>query len=209
MKDDPRLRPLTPAQAKNSLAARLAKTVDKARQIEVRLGMRPYQVFMVWTTWEGDERGDGNQRIVARIPMTPTPKVSDLTALRQNAFSAGRALVGDLRLTEVSANYPLEVLMGNIIPDRGEDEMPHPYHFFYEVVEDGRHCPPGEGDERKRFSLEAAPFLDAENQQWILTLGKMSGDMQRDGTPRNEPAKPIENPWRTRKLEAPPGDDDF
>lgn len=209
MKDDPRLRPLSPAQAKNSLAARLSKTVDKARQIEVRLGMRPYQVFLTWTTWDGDERGEGQQRVVARIPMTPTPVVSDLTALRKQPFSAGRALIGDLRLSEVSASYPLEVLLGNVIPDRGQDEVPEPFHFFYEVVEDGRYCPPGEGDERKRFSLSAAPFLDAENQQWILVLQKMSGDMQRDGTPQNEPTKPIENPWRKRRIEPPPSDDDF
>lgn len=209
MKDDPRLRPLTPAQAKQSLAARLAKTVDKVRQVNVRLGFRPYQVFLTWTTWDGAERGEGNQRVVARIPMTPTPVVSDLTALRKQAFSAGRALVGDVRLTEVSANYPLEVLMGKVIPDRGEDQVPEPFHFFYEIVEDGRHCPPGEGDERKRFSLAAAPFLDAENHQWILVLDKMSGDMERDGNPRNEPVQPIENPWRTRRLEAPPEDDDF
>jgi hypothetical protein len=210
VKDDPKLRPLTPAEAKCSLAARLSKTVDKARQIEVRLGLRPYQVFLTWTTWDGDERGDGIQRVVARVPMTPTPIVSDLTALRQNAFSAGRALVGDLRLTGVSAQYPLEVLLGNVIPDRGQDEVPEPFHFFYEVVEDGRHCPPaGGGDERKRFSLAAAPFLDAENQQWILVLDKMSGDMQRDGTPQNEPAKPIVDPWRKRRIEPPPSDDDF
>lgn len=210
MKDDPRLRPLTPAQAKQSLAARLSKVVDKARQVQVRLGFRPYQVFLTWTTWEGDERGEGNQRVVARIPLTPTPVVSDLTALRKQAFSAGRALVGDVRLTEVSAQYPLEVLVGNVIPDRGQDQVPQPFQFFYEIVEDGRHCPPkGEGDERKRFSLAAAPFLDAENQQWIVSLEKMSGDMMRDGNPRNEPAQPIVDPWRTRKLEAPPEDDDF
>ena len=210
MKSNPRLRPLTPAQAKQSLAARLGKTVDKFRQVEARLGFRPYQVFLTWTTWDGDERGDGNQRVVARIPLEPTPVVSDLSALRQQGFSAGRALVGDVRLTEVSADYPLEVLLGNVIPDRGQDQVPEPFHFFYEIVEDGRHCPPkGGGDERKRFNLAAAPYLDAENFQWILVLGKMMGDMDRSGNPVNEPAKPIENPWRTRKLEQPPEDDDF
>lgn len=212
MKDDPRLRPLTPMQAKQSLASRLSSTVDKARQIDARLGFRPYQVFLVWTKWEGDERGDGNEVVVARIPLTPTPKVSDLTALRQQGFSAGRTLVGDVRLTEVSANYPQEVLKGEIIPERGEDQVPEPYHFFYEIVEDGRHCPPkgSGGDERKRFNLSAAPFLDAENFQWVLVLDKMSRDMKRDGTPPNEPAQPIENPWRTRRLEQPPEpDDDF
>lgn len=209
MKDDPKLRPLTPAEAKCSLAARLSKTVDKARQIEVRLGMRPYQVFLTWTQWDGEERGDGIERVVARIPLTPTPIVSDLSALRQQGFSTGRALTGDVRLTQVSATYPLEVLVGNIIPNRGQDEVPNPLHFFYEIVEDGRHCPPDGGDERKRFNVGAAPYLDAENNQWIIVLNKMSGDMKRDGTPQNETSKPIENPWQKRRLEPPPSDDDF
>ena len=205
------LRPLTPTQAKQSLASRMGNVADKFRAVEARLGYRPYRVFMTWTSWEGDERGDGNQRVVARVEMLPTPKVSDLTALHQQGFSAGKALVGDVRLTEVSTSYPLETLLGNIIPERGEDQVPEPFHFFYEIVEDGRHCPPnGEGDERKRFNLGAAPFLDVENHQWILVLDKMSGDMKRDGNPQNEPAQQVpDNPWRTRKLEQPPENDDF
>lgn len=209
MKKSSPLRPLTPAQAKQSLASRLGKTVDKGRQIQARLGYRPYRVFLTWTQWDGTERGDGEQEVIARMEILPTPVVADLTALHQQGFSAGRTLVGSVRLTEVSTSYALETLLGTVIPERGEDQIPEPFHFFYEIVEDGRHCPP-EGDERKRFNLSAAPFLDAPNHQWVLVLDKMEGDMKRDGTPRNEPAEQVpDNPWRTRRLEQPPENDDF
>jgi hypothetical protein len=198
---------LSDGQAKASLASRLSSVVDRGRQLDARLGFRPYRVHLVWTRWDGrEERGDGRQEVVARFPIEPTPIVSDLTALRAQSFSAGRAYVGDLRITEISARLPLRLLLGQVLPDRLEDEVPHPYSFFWEVFEDGRHCPP---EERKRFSPSSAPFLDAPNQQWIVTLEKQSGDMGKDGRPVDVVVPPSLDPWKSRRLEAPPeGDDD-
>jgi hypothetical protein len=200
-----KLRPLSPKEARNSLANRLGKTVDRVRQIDARLGNRPYQVFLVWSKWEGDERGDGNQRVICRHELEPTPVVSDLTALQKRPMSVGVTLDGSVRITEVSTSYTADVLAGQTIPEPVEDQVPQPYDFFYEIVEDGRHCNPAE---RKRFRLSTAPFLDAPNQQWILMLQKMSGDMGRDGKPQDVIPDPPKDVWETRQIEPPPNEED-
>lgn len=193
---------LSPSEAKNSLAARLGRVVDRVRQVDVRLGNRPYNVFLVWTKWNGDERGEGIQEVVCRCPIVPTPVVKDLTNLALSPFGAGVLPVGSVRVTEVSASYSLEVLFGRIIPDRPEDRVPHPYDFFYEVVEDGRH---ESAPLRGRYRLLSTPHLDAANQQWVMVLERESGDMGRDGKPVNKPVVPARDP-RFEGLEAPEDD---
>lgn len=199
-----RPRPLTPAQARGSLANRLGRVVDRARQIDVRIGNRPYQVFLVWTKWEGAARGDGNQVVVCRHQLVPTPVVSDLTAMQKKPLSAGVALDGNLRITEISTTYTMDVLQGWTIPEKGEDQVPQPLDFFWEVVEDGRHCDP---TERKRFRVSSAPFLDVPNQQWVVMLQKMGGDMGRDGQPQNVTPQEKVDRWKSRVAKAPPDDD--
>lgn len=184
-------RPLTPGEAKNSLAVRLQKTVDRGRQIDARLGFRPYQVFLVWTKWTGPERGDGNQEVVHRCQIVPTPIVQSMDSISKSPGSAGKYPQGTVRVTEVSARYTEEQLQGRVVPDAGVDQVPEPYHFFYEIVEDGRH---GASPLRKRFSLSADPHLDAANQGWQLVLGRQSGDMGRDGNPANAPVDPPVHP---------------
>lgn len=202
MSRKPRL--LTPAEARGSFAARIASIADAGRDLEARLGLRPYVVNLVWIHWTGSERGEGCPQVACRRPLLPIPVVDDLTSLRLNAFSAGRFPVGSVRLSGISATYRQEYLEGTVLPDDPEEEIPEPWDFFYEIVEDGRH---GKEPERKRFSVSATPFLDAENQQWIVVLDRQSGDPNRDGTmTKKEPAKP--DPWKTRKIEPPP-DDDF
>lgn len=201
----PRL--LTPKEAKGSLVNRLSKTVDRMRQVEVRLGGRPYVVYLVWMQWEAgllpNERGDGNAKVVCRQPLLPVPKLEDMS-LRWNSGSGGRYRQGTIRLTEVSATLTREILTGAVFPERPEDEVPAPYEFFYEVVEDGRH---GEQPDRKRFVLAEDPFLDAKKFGWTITLDKQSGDMKPDGTPAGEQPDPTPDPWKTRRLDKP--DDDF
>lgn len=204
MSDKGRPRLLSDGEASTSLADRLSKRVDRLRQINARLGFRPYEVFLVWTKWDGTERGDGDQSIVCRAPLLPIPLVQDLTSLSKSKFSAGKYPTGSLRISEISTCYKPDLLAGRVLPDAGEDQVPHPYQFFYEVVEDGRHgCAP----ERRRFNLVSEPWLDAENFQWVLVLEKTTGDMARDGKPVPEPVVPPENPWATRVLPKP--DDDF
>lgn len=197
-------RPLTAGEARASVASRLTRITDRARQVEVRLGFRPYNVYLVWTKWNGEERGEGVQSIVTRCALTPTPVVQDLTSVSLSPFGAGVLPEGSFRIREVSARYTVEQLKGRVVPDQGEDQVPQPYDFFYEVVEDGRHeCPPSQ---RPRFRLFAEPFFDAPNQQWVLVLARQSGDMGKDAKPVSDPVVPPEDPWRTRRL-LPPDDD--
>lgn len=193
---------LTPEQAKNSLAARMVKTVDRARQVEVRLGFRPYNVFLVWTKWSGVERGEGVELVVRRCPILPTPIVEDLSAVSRSPFSAGTLPIGSIRVRSISATYSQDYLEGKTFPDTGEP-VPEPYDFFFEVVEDGRH---GREPDRARFRLAATPMLDAGESEWLVLLERQSHDMKRDGQPPTEPVEELGDPWKTRKLRAPEED---
>lgn len=169
----------------------------------MKLGFRPYQVFLVWTKWTGDERGDGYERVICRTPLLPIPEVLDLTAVAKQTGGAGRYRAGSVRLNGISMSYTQELLEGKVVPEKREDEVPEPYEFFYEIVEDGRHGPQ---PLRGRFVLTSTPFLDVANQQWTLTLDKQSGDMGRDGQPVNDPIQPPEGDPLTRRL-VPPDED--
>lgn len=198
-----RPRNLTSAEARNSLANRLSRVVDRGRQVDARLGNRPYQVFLCWTKWGGEERGEGLEEVVCRIPIVPTPVVADLTSVSLSPFGGGILPVGSVRVTEISVTYSLETLAGRVVPGK-EDQVPHPYDFFYEVVEDGRHelC---EGKPiRPRFRLLSTPFLDAPKQQWVIVLERQSGDMGKDGKPTKAPVHPPKDPW---SIEPPPDED--
>lgn len=184
----------------------MAKRVDRARQIEVRLGLRPYNVFLVWTKWNADERGEGRETIICRTPLLPTPIVEGLDGVSSQAYSGGKLPVGSVRVRNVSATYSQDVLTGKVIPEIGDD-VPEPFDFFYEVVEDGRHArAAGVSPERQRFILSATPALDAGEAEWVLTLERASRDMNRDGSP---PVEPVEtsDPWRTRQLARPDDED--
>lgn len=196
---------LTPTEAAGSLAARMAKRVDRARQIEVRLGLRPYNVFLVWTKWNADERGEGRETIICRTPLLPTPIVEGLDGVSSQAYSGGKLPVGSVRVRNVSATYSQDVLEGKVIPELG-DSIPEPYDFFYEIVEDGRHARAGIAPERQRFNLSATPALDAGEAEWVLSLERASRDMNRDGSPPVEPVAKLD-PWRSRQLQRPDDED--
>ncbi len=197
----PRL--LSPGEAKRSFANRLTRVVDRARQVEVRFGLRPYVVYLVWVKWTGCERGEGEPSVVCRMPLLPVPEVEDLTGIARNPFAAGVYPVGSVRVKGISATYVREVLEGHMVPEPREIEVPEPYEFFWEIVEDGRHGP---NPLRKRFRLASEPWLDAENQQWIVILEKQAGDLGRDGDPHPDPEQPKPDPWTTRRIEGPEED---
>lgn len=188
------LRGLSQAQAKRTLMARLAGTqervgvIDRAHMIAVRLGQRPYQVFLTWTRWTGARRGEGEEQVLRRVEIAPTPVVSDLSAVSIQPYSAGTLPVGSVRVEQISAGrYREDYLRGKLIP-------PEPLHgsvgtpldevrddFFFEVVEDGRNLPMGERAQRKRFRIFAGPFLSTCCTQYSVVLERMSADMERDG----------------------------
>jgi hypothetical protein len=187
----PRIRPLTPSQAKRTLTQRLAPVVDRVRQLNTELGQRSRRVFLVWTKWTGGGQGDGDEVEVDRLELLPTPKVSGLDAVPLAAMSAGVLPVGSIRVSEVSVSLTEGQLRGLYAPAAGisavqpdgttgpTDHVPPGFGFFYEVVEDGR------GDAfpvREKYRLSSQPRMNEANIGWELVLERISEDASRDGS---------------------------
>lgn len=202
-----KLRQLSALQAKRTLANRFVPTVDRLRQMLTNFGLRPYNVFLTWTKWGGQERGEGNERIFRRIPLLPNPEVQDLTSISLQPYAAGILPVGSVRLTKISARYAQDLLMGLVLPCDPQanfdsqvvggppinlteiaiatESVPDPYEFFYEIVEDGR-SNDGREPPRARFRPMAAPFRKAGEVEWNILLERVSEDMARDATPQGD-----------------------
>ena len=196
-----KVRPLSGEEARRTLAHRFAGRADRLRQLNTRFGLRPYHVTLVWTRWTGQERGQGREQPLAggRIELLPTPKVVNLDQGIYQLLSGGALPVGSVRVTEISANYTMDQLVGLAVPTaeftRENDppharsarelppkpsltDLPQPLDFHWEVREDGR------GDElppRWRFRLLSWPMRDAGKLQWVCTLERVSNDDDRDG----------------------------
>jgi len=174
-------RPLTPQQAKRTLANRLIRPADRLRQVATRFGVRPYRVFLVWTTWDGEVRGEGTEREYARVEILPTPKVAELTSLQQAAYGAGVLGTGTLRVDRVSETFSAAQLQGLQIPGRRQDEdMPRNIDFWYELREDGR------GSDEPvpaRFRLAATPYRGAGRVCWTLVVEQANEPTQADRQP--------------------------
>lgn len=190
------IRALTQDQAKRTLLSRLSGTqqrvgvIDRTHQISTRLGMRPNRVYLVWARWTGAERGEGDQLILQRIEILPTPMVSDLTSVALNPYSAGKLPVGAVRIDQISAGrYREDYLRGTLIPSDplfGQAGTPinvQTEDFWVEVQEDGRNVPLGQQAERKRFRIFGGPFLSPCCTQYSVIVERMSEDMRRDGQP--------------------------
>ena len=193
----PRPRPLTPHEARRTLANRLGPKADRLRQLATKFGARPYRVTLVWTKWTGSSRGEGDELVIREMEILPTPKVQTLDSVSFSIFHAGTIPVGSVRLTEVSLGITYDMLNGHALPKQEEDpcdevwqewckckeeqhadQIPQPFDFFYEVCEDGR------GDDppvRQKYRLLNVPFREATKVYWSLMLEKIAEDRGRDG----------------------------
>lgn len=195
--------PLTPEQAQGSLFNRQSRRVDRLRQMQTRFGMRPKRVFLTWTFWSGQERGEGDETIYAQVEILPTPVVGDITGILRNPRSGGYYEEGSVRVTEIStATYNEDMLRGILIPDMpmagcpgtctpvaprglplrtdGVELGSQPkIDFFYQVVEDGRG---GNVPERRRYRPASLPWRDAENFQFVILLERADEEMSRRDT---------------------------
>lgn len=167
--------PLTPEQARKSLAHRLGPKVDRIRQIATRLGVRPYRVFLVWSKFTGSEVGEGSELYIRTIELLPTPVVMSMDGISLNPFAQGVLPIGSVRLTRVSSQMTFDQLTGRLAH---EDSLPEPYDFFYEIVEDGRGDPE---PVRQRFRLLSQPARRAGKLDWIIGLERSSEDRTRKG----------------------------
>lgn len=181
----PKPRPLRPDETNRTLVGRFERgrdggpgLADKLRQLHTKFGARSRRLFLVWVKWTGDERGEGTEQVVRELEVLPTPKVSELTAISRNPFSAGMLPVGSLRIDEISASFSEETLRGRMVP--GQGPVPEPYDFFFETREDGRG---GEGEPlRQRYRLLAGPARKETNISWSIVLERASGERKRDGS---------------------------
>lgn len=172
----PTPKPLTDAQAKRSLANRLAPKADRIRQIATKLGIRPYRVFLVWVVYSASERGEGREKEIRRKEILPTPLVESLDAVARNPYAVGIVPEGSIRVSRVSVqSFTSDELAGRA---PGEVLIPDPYGFFYEVVEDGRH---GMEQHRQKYRLSAQPMLQPDRVQWMIVLERISEDRDTKG----------------------------
>lgn len=96
--------------------ARLAGTVDRLRGRLAAAGQRAYGVDLVWTAWGGDERGEGRERELARVTITPPPEVQDLTSIALSPYGAGVLPIGSLRISRVTLSLSSDDLEGRTVP---------------------------------------------------------------------------------------------
>lgn len=164
-------RQLTPAQASRSVAQRVMRSQDKARQKVANLGFRPYNVDLVWVKWTGIERGQGFEQVHKRISLVPNPKLVDLSTINMSAVATGVLPMGSIRLDKISGCYTSDQLLGRLLPDG----TPEPYDFYYEVWEDGR----SGTAERMKFRSAATPTRRPYG--WQVTLERISKDGPRAG----------------------------
>jgi hypothetical protein len=191
----PRVRPIGPEQAKRSFLQRFAPALDRVRQVATNLGLRSHRVFLVWTLWDGQQRGEGDESEVARMELLPTPKVEGFDALQLQSFSAGVLPVGTIRVSLVSVRYTEDQLRGRIIPPDVPysapcvpsvfmDPLPANLSFFYEVVEDGR------GDAlpvRQKYRLSDQVWRREGKVSYSFLLERISEDSTREGPSRFAP----------------------
>lgn len=173
--------PLAPGRASKTLAHRFTRVADNLRQLETKFGIRPYRCFLVWTRWDGGERGKGTPLEIGRTEILPTPNLKSLDNLALDPRAAGILPVGMVRLTEISTSLTYEQLKGLAVPGQPLlDHIPQPFGFYYEVYEDDRS---GVGAQvRRKFRPATEPNRDAENVQWTITLERVSEDSNRDGS---------------------------
>jgi len=167
----PTPRPLSPFQARATLANRLGRVADRVRQFSTSFGLRPYRIFLVWSTFDGEERGEGTEREIQRIEILPTPRVAELTALQQAIYGTGTIGTGTLRVDLITVKFAESTLNGTFIPGKGQDtgSYPNGVDFWWELRSDARGL---DIPIPIRFRLNASPVLLPGQVGWAVVLEK-------------------------------------
>lgn len=177
----PKPRPLRPDELQKTLVGRFERKpggqpglADRLRQFHTKFGARSTRVFLIWAQWNGDQRGEGDPVVIQEIEILPTPKVSELTAVTFNPYSAGKLPVGAIGVSEVSAALSADVLCGRLRP--GGEPLGPKDEFWYELREDGRSGVPALP---QRYRLLGQPNRRETNISWSLVLERSSDDRSR------------------------------
>lgn len=162
----------------NTLGRKLIGVVDRLRDLNSRLGFRPYEVRVVRTRWTGGERGDGQEIVIWEQPILPTPLIASMDGVSRVVNIVGLDEIGSVRLSEVSGRYAEGFLSG--VDETGNPQDPDT-QFFYEVI----FPTPGtisDGAPRRRFFPVSAPSYDATKFQWSISLQRSHVDRRSDGS---------------------------
>lgn len=168
----------SPSTLRGSLAQKLIPVVDKVRDLNTKLGMRPYRVRIVRTRFAGGRRGVGPETVVFELDVLPTPKVVDLNTLQEMVTAVGVTEIGLVQLQQVSGRYSEDFLVG---VDPSGSPVPDSDSVYYEI-EWVR--PDGKLTDKHRFALATAPYYNASAVQWTITLDAQLEKRRRDGRPR-------------------------
>lgn len=134
----------------------LVEVIDGLRgELHPTFGVRPYRVFVVRRSYEGQTIGDG-PFVDREVELLPQPKVWNFGKYELNPGGLNER--GETKLTEVSLTYNHEDLAGAQL---GESEQ-----LLYRVGE-----AMGQGNPDRWFQLSRPPFVDRERDMgWVLYL---------------------------------------
>lgn len=155
-----------------TLISDLTHVADCIRDLATQLGARPYRVSMIWTRWSGGERGIGAEDTVRVEELLPTPKCAPLTGVKLELTQIGLIEAGTIRVTQISARYTEDFLMGK---DGIGEEIPNDCNFYWEIFF-MRSDSPGP---RRRFIPVNVVNYDPLSFDWQVDLIRASEDRTR------------------------------
>ena len=153
-----------------SLAERLSAIVNRARQNNAQLGLRPYRVFSIRRHWSGGEVGRGDVCEVFCRELLPRPKVEFRT--RREPTPAGFVERGVVTISEINPQLTEDEVIDLFAtcPAKPGDES------FVEVVMDAR-----DGQSRRRRLIIVEPPT-RQSFAWRVTLREQDSARARDGS---------------------------
>jgi hypothetical protein len=160
-----------------TLVARLQPAMDRARKLQHTMGLRPYNVFLVWQTRDLLSRTWKEDRRLQLMPVH-VPALDDSALL---VGADGQYKDGAIALLEISPQQVDEATLRGYRDGKPWAQADADREFFYEVVHLKR-CPGDAAAQRHRFTLASAPHHDAEEFQWRVSLVPQLVDREGDGT---------------------------
>lgn len=167
--------PVSEADYMCSLGVMLQPTIDMARRVVHELGLRPYQVLLVWQQRRKLTR---EWTAVRELQLTPV-RVPGLDQLSLVLGQVGTYKDGVVDLAEVSPAQVNETTLRGLLdgqPWTDDDQNDREFFFEMHLM---RRCPGDPEPERFRFTLASPPFFDAERFEWQVRLKPQI--MERDG----------------------------
>ncbi len=157
-----------------TIGARGARIADRARNIRVRLGFRPYRVSLVLLRYTGGARDVGEPYEVTRHPVLPVPLLADLTGLAKVTTAGGADEIGTLFLSEVPMRYGENALRG--LDSAGNPPEPDQKYLVEVVFTTGT-------EQARTFTVASAPTYAPTRFQWSMVLERSSVSdwLNRDG----------------------------